>query len=51
MNEFIELVREMRKEQKHYKLFRTIDAKERCYILECKVDSQLKNYIEKDKNF
>ena len=51
MNEFIELVCEMRNAQKHYKLFGTRDAKKRCDMLECEVDFQLRKYIEKDKNF
>lgn len=51
MDEFIELVREMRNAQKHYILYGTRDAKERCYMLECEVDFQLRKYIEEDKSF
>ena len=51
MNEFIELVNDMRKAQKQYKLFGTRDAKEHCNMLECEVDFQLRKYIKEDKIF
>jgi ribosomal protein L9 len=51
MNEFIELVNAMRKAQKRYKLFGTIEAKEHCNMLECEVDFQLSKHIEEDKIF
>lgn len=51
MNEFIERVNEMRKAQKHYKLFGTREAKFHCDMLEREVDFQLSNYIEEDKIF
>jgi hypothetical protein len=49
MNEFIELVKRMRKAQKHYKLFRTREAKFHCDMLEREVDFQLRKYIKEDK--
>lgn len=51
MKEFIKLVNEMRKAQKRYKMFGTIEAKEHCNMLECEVDFQLRKYIKEDKRF
>lgn len=51
MNEFIELVNEMRKAQRRYKLFGTRDAKFHCDMLEREVDFRLGEYIKEDKIF
>ena len=51
MNEFIELVLDMRKAQKRYNLFGTRAAKFHCDMLEREVDFQLRKYIKEDKTF
>jgi hypothetical protein len=51
MNEFIKSVNEMRKAQRRYKLFRTIESKFHCEMLEHEVDFQLRKYIKEDKKF
>ena len=51
MNDFIELVNEMRKAQRRYKMFETREAKFHCEKLEIEVDFQLRKYIKEDKTF
>lgn len=51
MTEFVELVNEMRKAQRLYKMFGTREAKFHCEMLERKVDFQLIKYIKEDKTF
>lgn len=51
MNEFIERVSEMRKAQRRYKMFRTLDSKFHCEMLEREVDFLLGKYINEDKIF
>lgn len=51
MNEFIKLVNAMRKAQRRYKLFGTIESKFHCDMLEREVDYQLSKYINEDKIF
>lgn len=51
MNEFIKSVNEMRKAQRRYKMFRTLDSKSHCEMLEREVDFLLSKYINEDKIF
>ena len=51
MNEFEQLVYEMRSAQRRYKMFGTREAKFHCDMLEREVDYQLRKYIKEDKTF
>jgi hypothetical protein len=49
MTEFVELVNDMRKAQRRYKLYGTRYDAELCHFLEREVDFQLGKYIKEDK--